>query len=144
MTFEWNRDDEVHRRTLDRLETERVGWLATAGRDGYPHTVPIWFLWQDERALIFSEPETAKVRNIRADARVALHLETGADGEQLSVLRGVATLRDDATAAALSELREPYVAKYAGGLENLGWSLDEMAARYSTIIEVTPHKLIAW
>ena len=81
----------AHARTLERLETEQVAWLGTIGRDGYPHAVPIWFLWQDGRALIMSEPETAKVRNIRAHDRVLLHLEAPAS----SVLTGDMLDTDD-------------------------------------------------
>ena len=62
--------DDLHARALARLESEQVAWLGTIGRDGYPHAVPIWFLWRDGRALIMSEPSTVKVRNLRANDRV--------------------------------------------------------------------------
>ena len=107
---------KTHARTLERLETEQVAWLGTIGRDGYPHAVPIWFLWQDGRALIMSEPETAKVRNIRANDRVLLHLEAGADGEQLNVLPGVATLSPQPSTAWLPRIAAPYTAKYDAAL----------------------------
>jgi PPOX class probable F420-dependent enzyme len=135
---------KTHARTLERLETEQVAWLGTIGRDGYPHAVPIWFLWQDGRALIMSEPETAKVRNIRANDRVLLHLEAGADGEQLNVLRGVATLSPQPSTAWLPRIAAPYTAKYDAWLQRLNLTTETMAERYSVLIEVTPHKLIAW
>jgi Pyridoxamine 5'-phosphate oxidase len=28
-----------------RLEKDLIIWLATGGRDGHPHAVPVWFLW---------------------------------------------------------------------------------------------------
>ena len=135
---------KAHTRTLERLETEQVAWLGTIGRDGYPHAVPIWFLWTDGRALIMSEPETAKVRNIRANDRVLLHLEAGADGEQLNVLRGVAALSPEPSTAWLPRIAEAYTAKYDAWLQRLNLTTETMAERYSVMIEVTPHKLIAW
>ena len=144
MTFVFDPSNEVHARSLARLGSEQIAWLVTSGRDGYPHAVPVWFLWRDGRAIVLSEPKTAKVANIRADAKVALHLEAGDDGEQLTVLRGVATLSPDAAAQWLGRIGDEYADKYADGLRNLTLTIDTMAARYSTVIEITPHSLIAW
>lgn len=135
---------EVHARALARLESEQIAWIGTTGRDGYPHAVPVWFLWRDGRAIVFSEPRTAKVRNLRADPRVMLHLEAGDDHEQLTVLRGTAELATEPTAEWLDAVGEEYERKYRGGLAGLSLTLPEMAVRYSTVIEITPRQLIAW
>jgi PPOX class probable F420-dependent enzyme len=142
--FAFDRANDVHARTLRRLETEQVAWFGTIGRDGYPHAVPIWFLWRDGRALIMSEPETAKVRNLRANDRVLLHLEAGADGEQLAVLRGTAAISPDPSSAWVERIGDAYTAKYDAWLQRLGLTTATMAERYSALIEVTPHKLVAW
>jgi PPOX class probable F420-dependent enzyme len=142
--FEFDPANDVHARALARLEAEQIAWIGTTGRDGYPHAVPVWFLWRDGRALIFSEPNTAKVRNLRADGRVALHLEAGDDHEQLTVLRGMAVLSERPTVEWLDEIGDEYADKYRGGLSGLKMTLTEMAARYSVVIEITPRQLIAW
>ena len=136
--------DDVQKGAIARLLSEQIGWLGTTGRDGFPHAVPIWFLWHDDRALIFSEPATAKVRNIRADHRVALHLEAGENGESLTVLRGVAALRPEPASAWFDRIGDAYVRKYAAGLASQGNTLAQMLERYTVVIEVTPHQLIAW
>lgn len=142
--FAFDRANDVHARALRRLETEQVAWFGTIGRDGYPHAVPIWFLWRDGRALIMSEPETAKVRNLRAHDRVLLHLEAGADGEQLTVLRGTAAISPEPSSAWVERIGDAYTAKYDAWLQRLGLTTATMAERYSVLIEVTPHKLVAW
>ncbi len=142
--FVFDPQNDVHARALARLDSEQIAWLGTTGRDGYPHAVPIWFLWRDGRALVFSEPNTAKVRNLRNDPRVVLHLEAGDDHEQLTVLRGTATLSDRPTTAWLDIVGEAYERKYRGGLAGLKLTLPDMAARYSVVIEITPLQLIAW
>ena len=144
MSFEFDPADPVHARALARLESEQVGWFGTIGRDGFPHAVPIWFLWRDGRALIMSEPETAKVRNLRANDRVLLHLEAGADGEQLTVLRGTAAISPEPSSAWVERIGDAYTAKYDPWLQRLGLTTATMAERYSVLIEVTPHKLVAW
>ena len=142
--FEFDPADEVHARTLVRLDSEQVAWFGTIGRDGFPHAVPIWFLWRDGRALIMSEPATAKVRNLRANGRVLLHLEAGRDGEQLTVLRGTAAISPEPSPAWVDSIGEAYTAKYDPWLQRLGLTTQTMAEKYSAMIEVTPLKLLAW
>jgi PPOX class probable F420-dependent enzyme len=142
--FAFDAADEVHARTLARLDSEQVAWFGTIGRDGFPHAVPIWFLWRDGRALIMSEPATAKVRNLRANDRVLLHLEAGHDGEQLTVLRGTAVISPEPAAVWVDRIGEAYTAKYDAWLQRLGLTTETMAQKYSVMIEVTPLKLIAW
>jgi PPOX class probable F420-dependent enzyme len=144
MTFTFDPANEVHARALARLGSEQVAWFGTIGRDGYPHAVPIWFLWRDGKALILSEPQTAKVRNLRENDRVMLHLEAGADGEQLLVLRGTAAISPDPATAWVERIGAEYAAKYDKWMQRLKLPMDTMAERYSVVIEVTPHKLIAW
>jgi PPOX class probable F420-dependent enzyme len=91
-----------------------------------------------------SEPETAKVRNLRANDRVLLHLEAGADGEQLTVLRGTAAISEEPSSAWVERIGDAYTAKYDAWLQRLGLTTATMAERYSVLVEVTPHKLVAW
>ena len=60
--FTFDPTNDVHARALSRLESEQIAWIGTTGRDGYPHAVPIWFLWTGGRALVFSEPQRAMTR----------------------------------------------------------------------------------
>jgi PPOX class probable F420-dependent enzyme len=142
--FTWDAESDVHRRALARLENEQVAWFGTIGRDGYPHAVPLWFLWRDGTALILSEPNTVKVRNLRENNRVLLHLEAGADGEQLLMLRGTAAISPDPTLAWLDRIGDAYSAKYDEWMLRLDLPMQTMAERYTKVIEVTPHKLVAW
>ena len=142
LTFDPTND--VHARALSRLESEQIAWIGTTGRDGYPHAVPIWFLWTEGRALVFSEPQTAKVRNLRENDRVLLHLEAGHDGEQLLVLQGTAAISPEPSALWLDRIAAAYTAKYDAWLQRLDLTTETMAERYTALIEVTPLKLIAW
>lgn len=142
--FRFDPDDDVHARALARLATERIAWIGTNGRNGYPHAVPVWFLWHDGAVVVMSEPTSAKVRNAAEDGRVLVHLESGDDEEQLTVLQGTAEVLHDASPSWMPVIGEAYLAKYEHDLPPLKLTLESMAARYSTVIRVTPEKLIAW
>jgi PPOX class probable F420-dependent enzyme len=142
--FTFDADNDVHARALARLASERIAWLGTTGRNGYPHAVPVWFLWHDGAVIIMSEPTSAKVRNADHDARVLVHLESGHDEEQLTVLQGTAEVLHDASSSWLPTIGAAYLAKYEHDLPPLKLTVESMAAKYSTVIRVTPVKLIAW
>lgn len=142
--FAFDPENDVHARALSRLASERIAWLGTIGRNGYPHAVPVWFLWHDGAVIIMSEPTSAKVRNATRDGRVLVHLESGHDEEQLTVLQGTAEVLSEAATSWLPTIGDAYLAKYEHDLPPLKLTLESMAAKYSTIIRVTPEKLIAW
>jgi hypothetical protein len=52
-----------------RLREEEVAWLTTVRSDGQPQSVPIWFLWDGETFLIYSQPGRQKLKNITRNPR---------------------------------------------------------------------------
>ena len=54
------------------LAGTRTATIATIGRDGHPHVVPVWFTL-DERDIVFSTSSgSGKAKNLTRDQRVAL------------------------------------------------------------------------
>ena len=54
------------------MEGTRTGKLATVGKDGRPHVVPIWFVLDGETIVFNTGTSTVKGRNIARDPRVSL------------------------------------------------------------------------
>jgi PPOX class probable F420-dependent enzyme len=69
---------EAHAHADRRLRSEQVAWLTTVRADGQPQSTPVWFLWDGETFLLYSQPGAQKVRNVTANPKVSLHL--GDDG----------------------------------------------------------------
>lgn len=125
-----------------RLRTELIMWLGTVRPDGRPHLVPIWFLWDGETILFFSQPKAQKVRNLRRNPAVMLSLDSADHGEDIVLIEGRAELIGDPT---LRSSKVPdYIEKYRGLIAQLGWTPDTMAAEYSQPIRVTPLRFRAW
>ncbi|NYE18938.1 pyridoxamine 5'-phosphate oxidase family protein [Microbacterium immunditiarum] len=143
-TFELDRANEVHARTLRRLETDEIGWLGTNGRNGYPHAVPVWFFWHEGTIVVFVQPESVKTRNIRADPKVLFHLETDEAGDDVHIIRGSAAISPDSTSVWLDRMGDAYVEKYRAGLDRLGWKIDRIRDEYSVAVVITPERFIGW
>lgn len=136
--------NEVHARTLERLETDEIGWLGTNGRNGYPHAVPVWFFWHEGKILVFVQPHSVKTRNIQADPKVLFHLETDGVGDDVHIIQGTAAISPESTRVWLDRLGDAYWAKYRAGLDRLGWKIDRIKDEYSVAVVITPEKFIGW
>jgi PPOX class probable F420-dependent enzyme len=75
-------DDEV----AAFLDEQRIVVVATNGRDGWPHLMPLWYVVRDGELWSWTYAKSQKVRNLERDARATLQVESG---EQYQELRGV-------------------------------------------------------
>jgi PPOX class probable F420-dependent enzyme len=125
----------------ERLRAEPIIWLATTRPDGRPHNIPVWFWWDGQSVLIFSQPNNQKIRNLRHSPHAVLTLNALDDGEDIAIIEGTAEL----VAQPTSELMLPaFGEKYADLFVRVGSDPAKMAAEYSQPIRVTPTKVIAW
>ena len=124
-----------------RLGREEIVWLGTVRPDGRPHLVPVWFLWDGAAVYIYSQPEAQKVRNLAANPAVTLALQATPDGSDVAILEGVAETVDG---AAAPDVRAAYVAKYGAAIVGMDSTPDQMLGAYSTLLRVTPQRLLAW
>jgi len=121
-----------------RLREEGLGWLVTVSPAGQPQPSRVWFLWDGETVLLYSRPDTPKLRNIAANPRVALHLDGDDVGGNLVIVHGTAALVDGPSADTVPA----YVDKYAARMARNGWSPADFAALYSVPLRIDPARLL--
>jgi PPOX class probable F420-dependent enzyme len=126
------------KRAEERLRQETIAWLTTIGGDGTPQPSPVWFLWDGESVLIFSQPNTPKLRNIERYPRVALNLDGDGHGGNIVILTGQAIIDRKAPPA---DQDPAYLAKYGDEITRIGYTAAQFAAGYSVAIRLTPTKL---
>jgi PPOX class probable F420-dependent enzyme len=102
------------------LDEARVLTVATTGRDGWPHLMPLWYVVRDGECWAWTYAKSQKVRNLERDARCTLQVEAGDTYDQL---RGVMLK----CAAAIH--RDPEIVAGVG---------TDLAARYGDGGHVTP------
>jgi len=61
------------------LAKSRNYWIVTASGDGAPHAAPVWGLWFDGSLCFSTDPNSRKGRNLAANPRLVVHLESGDD-----------------------------------------------------------------
>jgi len=120
------------------LRNDAIAWLVTVDADGMPQPSPVWFLWDaDGSLLMYSEPTAKKVRNIRERPRVAIHFNGDANGGDIAILTGCASV--DATAPRADAIAA-YVEKYRDGLLGIGMTPEAFADAYTCAIRFVPER----
>jgi len=139
--------DPAHRRALERLRDERIGWLTTVTSDGQPQTMPVWFLWvaddagNDGEILVYGDRRARRNRNLEGNDRVSFALRTDEHGSDVVVIEGRATMDPDYPPLYDNDA---YVAKYRTSIDrNLGGPL-KMAETYDVPIRIRPTRVIAF
>jgi PPOX class probable F420-dependent enzyme len=125
----------------DRLGREVILWLTTVRSDGQPQSVPVWFLWDGQSFLIYSQRGKPKLRNIAGNPKVSLHLRGTDTGGDVVVFEGIAERPSSAVAA---DRVEPYMDKYRHLIDEYGWSPASFADDYPEPIRITPTALRRW
>ena len=99
-----------------------------------PQPVPVWFLWDgDASVLLYSQPDTPKLRNIAENPRVSLHLDGNGRGGDIVVCLGTARRLRRSPADLVAD----YVEKYAEPIERNRWTPESFAADYSVPLRIT-------
>ena len=90
-----------------RLAPARSYWLVSVTPAGAPHAAPVWGVVVGDDLYIYSERSTVKARNLAADPRVVVHLESA---EDVVIVHGVA--EDLGHPTVMSEVVAGLAAKY--------------------------------
>ena len=123
----------VHR----RLEDEEILWFTSVTPKGVPNTNPVWFSWDGEYITVYSQPSSWRVRNLKHNPNVAVHLQDAdGHGDNAVVINGCAELEPGPHL-----IPEAYWKKYDKFLPGLSMTRDDMMRDYSVRIRIKPEKI---
>ena len=121
------------------LRQPNIAVLATVGADGQPHTVPTWYEYDDGEIVFMTGLRTRKYRDIQANDRVSICVDTKTAPYKAVVVHGRAR-----TEEGTDEERSRRIAvAYLG--EALGNSyVDSLGGERVVIVRVRPEHIISW
>jgi PPOX class probable F420-dependent enzyme len=122
-----------------RLREEQSIWMTTVRSDGQPQSVPVWFLWDGEKFLVYSQPGRQKLRNTERNPRVCLNLNSNAQGGDVVRVEGTVEIVEEAPpATGVPE----YVEKYRDA--RIGFDPEGFARAFWVALRVTPTRWQVW
>lgn len=141
----WNAVRMFDDRALAFLGTARFARLATIGRDGFPHNVPIWFDLEpvadaSHDLLFISDRGAAKTRNALVNPRAGVAIGGEPADGQGYLIRGTITVEDDPGQTVTHRMIDRYEAGTSRAAElREAWKDDDIVVlrlRPTSIVEV--------
>ncbi len=77
------------------LKKPLIARLSTIGPDGYPHTVPVWFMLDGDDLVIISDRSTRKVGHIAANPKGAISIGGDSDDGGGYLIKGDLSIEED-------------------------------------------------
>jgi PPOX class probable F420-dependent enzyme len=128
------------------LACEKVVIVSSVGPRGWPHTVPMWYVPDEDRIAIWTSAKSQKVRNLERDPRATLLVEAGDAYRELrgAMIEAYAEIgRDpDDTRAFAKQLVGRYPELGQGPLATPA-ALDAQISR-RVVLRFTPVKIASW
>ena len=120
-----------------RLAAARNYWLNTTTPSGAPHAAPVWGAVAGQTLYLYSERSTVKARNIAADPRVVVHLESGDD---VVIVRG--TAEELGVPAQVPEVVAALAAKYTAPGDRQ--YLPDADPDFDVVYAIRPRSAMVW
>ncbi|MCC6498673.1 MAG: TIGR03667 family PPOX class F420-dependent oxidoreductase [Anaerolineales bacterium] len=131
------------RLALKQIQSEYFVWLTTVDSNGAPQPRPVWFIWEKDSFLVFSQKKAHKVKHIRKNPQVSLHFNTADKKGEKRLIVFTGTARLEKNAAPAHKIRA-YMKKYKTGIAGLGATPEQFSSEYSVAIRIAPVKLRGW
>ena len=128
-------------RPAERLAFEPIVWLTTAGADRQPQSSPVWFHWDGSAFWLRTQLAARKLANIRANAKVALHLADDGNGGDIVTVEGTAEWRDGWP----DDVESAFLTKYDEAIRvAIGTTFEQLRTDYPVTIRISPTRTRTW
>lgn len=114
----------------ESVRLSRNYWICTVSPDGSPHALPVWGIWLDNELYFVTKRASKKGRNLLANPKVAIHLESGDD---VIAFQGWAVEVSDPS--HLAKVASAYSDKYNG---------DQIYSDIEAVFQLIPHLAFTW
>lgn len=126
---------ESGKNLAQRLQHEQVIWLTTVRVDGTPMPTPVWFLWEGESFLIYTLKNSVKLRNIAANPRASLNLNSDESGDEVVVITGRMHVDEEEFPA---KQNPDYLKKYREAIASIQMTPESFSEDYSVPLRFWP------
>lgn len=123
------------------MREPNVAVLASVGPDGRPHQVPVWHLWEDGVAYVFTGRGSRKWRNLLANPEVSLCVERSEPPYAYAIVQGTAEEDDTPLRDVVLKMAMNYYGEERA---------EDAADRYTSddpslvLFKIVPRTVVTW
>ena len=121
------------------LKSEYFVWLTTVDSTGTPQPRPVWFIWDKDSFLIFSQSKAYKIQHIKQNNSVSLHFNCD-DKAHTNVIIYIGKAVLDGSSPPSHKV-PAYLRKYGKAIKEMGMTPEEFSGEFSVAIRIKPTSL---
>jgi PPOX class probable F420-dependent enzyme len=129
-------NSKLGRKAKKHLKQEYFIWLTTVDSKNTPQPRPVWFIFEKDSILMFSQPQAFKLKHIARNNKVSLHFNSSdkKGEEDIIIFHGEAKVISDVPPA---NKVSAYLRKYRAGIKSLGATPEQFAREYSVAVRIS-------
>ena len=120
----------------DLLTQPVIVRLTTLTPQGYPHTVPVWIMLDNDDLIMFTERSAQKVKNARSNPKGAVAIGGDPIGSPCLLIEGDFTIEDDPDHAVTARITRHY------DPQNVDQWLGMWKNADHAVLRLKPHRVI--
>jgi general stress protein 26 len=110
------------------LDQPLIGRISVIDGEGYPHTIPIWFIRDGDEVVFFSSRDTRKNKHIQANPKGALSVGGDPYGSEGYLLKGEFAIEEDPSRRWLSAITHRDEPQEQAGKDVEEWGKGDLVA----------------
>jgi general stress protein 26 len=119
------------------LDQPLIGRISVIDGEGYPHTIPIWFIRDGDEVVFFSSRDTRKNKHIQANPKGALSIGGDPYGSEGYLLKGEFAIEEDPRRRWLSAITHRYEPQEQADKDVEEWGKGDLVA-----LRFTPRQVV--
>jgi general stress protein 26 len=124
------------------LKSQKILRLATIDFVGFPHIVPVWYMYKNNKFYVGTNTKTRKAKNIKKNSRVSFCIDVGIRSPDIVGIMGTGMARLVLRKDVVETLAKKILLRYFKSLKNK--SAQQLLDQTDCIIEITPNKATDW
>ena len=124
------------------LKNQKILRLATLDKNGNPHVVPVWYLFDSKKFYIGTNSKTEKAKNVKYNSKVSFCVDVGINSPDIFGVMGKGNAKLIREKNKVSKIARKILLRYFKTLNNK--SAQELLEETNCIIEIKPKKYSVW
>ncbi len=104
------------------LQKPLIARLSTLDKDGYPHTVPVWFDMDGDDIVVISVRDTVKIGHIQANSKGAVSIGGQSEDGGGYLIKGELSIEEDPDDVWMKRLIYRYESGADAERDSLSWA----------------------
>ena len=124
------------------LKNQKILRLATLDKNGNPHVVPVWYLFDSKKLYIGTNSKTEKAKNVKDNSKVSFCVDVGINSPDIFGVMGQGDAKLIIGKNEVSRIEKTVLLRYFKTLNNK--SAQELLEETDCIIEIVPKRYSVW